>query len=105
MTENELSKIVVDFAFQIHTSLGPGLLESVYQKVMAYELRRRGLQVEEEVALPVIWGDVKMEVGFRLDLLANHKLIIELKSVERVAPVHTKLSSPICVWRTADLAC
>lgn len=90
MTENGLSRIVVDVAFQIHTSLGPGLLESVYQKVMAYELRKRGLQVEAEVPLPVIWDDVRMEVGFRIDLFVNCKLIIELKSVERVAPVHKK---------------
>jgi len=90
MTENELSKVVVDVAFQIHTSLGPGLLESVYQKVMAYELRKRGLNVEEEVPLPVVWDDVKLEVGFRVDLFVNRKLIIELKSVERVAPVHKK---------------
>ena len=91
MTENEISKIVVDVAFQIHTSLGPGLLESVYQKVMVYELRKRGLQVEEELPLPVVWDDVKLEVGFRVDLLVNQKLVIELKSVERVAPVRKKV--------------
>ena len=90
-TENELSKIVVDVAFQVHTKLGPGLLESVYQKVMAYELRKRGLIVEEEVPLPVIWEEVKMEVGFRIDLMIDRKLIIELKSVEKVAPVHKKI--------------
>ncbi len=90
MTENEFSKIVVDVAFHIHTSLGPGLLESVYQKIMAYELRKRGLDVEEEVPLPVIWDDVKMEVGFRVDLFVNRKLIIKLKSIKPVAPVHKK---------------
>ena len=90
MTENELSTIVVDVAFQIHKELGPGLLESVYQKVMAHELRKRGLTVKEEVPLPVIWDDVKMEIGFRVDLFVNQKLIIELKSAERVAPVHKK---------------
>ena len=91
MTENELSQIVVDIAFQIHTSLGPGLLESVYQKVFAYELRKRGVTVEEEVPLPVIWDEVKMDVGFRLDLFVERKLIIELKSVEKVSPVHKKV--------------
>jgi len=91
MTENEISKIVVDVAFQIHTSLGPGLLESVYQKVMAYELRKHDLQIEEEVPLPVVWDDVKLEVGFRVDILVNQKLVVELKSVERVAPVHKKV--------------
>ena len=91
MTENEISKVVVDVAFQIHTSLGPGLLESVYQKVMVHELRKRGLDVAEEVPLPVVWDDVKLEVGFRVDILVNQKLVIELKSIERVAPVYKKV--------------
>jgi len=91
VTENEISKVVVDVAFQIHTSLGPGLLESVYQKVMVHELRKRGLDVAEEVPLPVVWDDVKLEVGFRVDILVNQKLVIELKSIERVAPVHKKV--------------
>ena len=91
MTENEISRVVVDVAFQIHTSLGPGLLESVYQKVMVHELRKRGLEVAEEVPLPVVWDDVKLEVGFRVDIIVNQKLVIELKSVERVAPVHKKV--------------
>ncbi len=90
MTENAIAKIVVDVAFHIHSELGPGLLESVYQKVMAHELRKRGLQVEEEVSLPVIWDDVKMEVGFRIDLFVNRSLIVELKSIEKVAAVHKK---------------
>lgn len=91
MNENELSKIVVDVAFYMHKTLGPGLLESVYQKVMAHELRKRGLQIEEEVPLPVIWEDTKLEVGFRIDLFVNRKLVVELKSVERIAPVHKKI--------------
>jgi len=91
MTENELSQIVVDVAFKIHTALGPGLLESVYQKVFAYELRKHGVTVEEEVPLPVIWDEVKMDVGFRLDLFVERKLIIELKSVEKVSPAHKKV--------------
>ena len=91
MNENELSKIVVDVAFHLHKKLGPGLLESVYQKVMAHELRKRGLQIEEEVPLPVIWEDTKLEVGFRIDLFVNRKLVVELKSVERLAPVHKKI--------------
>ncbi|SMP74734.1 GxxExxY protein [Neorhodopirellula lusitana] len=90
MTENELATIAVDVGFKIHQKLGPGLLESVYQKVMAHELRKRGLIVEEEVPVPVIWDDTKMEVGFRIDLYVNRLLVIELKSVERVAPVHKK---------------
>lgn len=91
MTENELAKIVVDVAYQIHTKLGPGLLESVYQKVMLYELHKRGLHVQEEVPRPVIWDDVQLEVGFRIDLFVERKLIVELKSVEKVAPVHKKI--------------
>lgn len=90
MTENELAKIVVEVAFQIHTKLGPGLLESVYQKIMLYELRKRGLNVEEEVPFPVIWDDTKMDVGFRADLFVENKLVVELKSIEKVAPVHKK---------------
>ena len=91
MTENELAKIVVDVAYQIHTRLGPGLLESVYQAVMLYELRRRGLHVEDEVPLPVVWDDVNLEVGFRVDLFVERKLVIELKSIEKLAPVHKKV--------------
>jgi len=91
MTENELANIVVDVAFQIHKKLGPGLLESVYQKVMAYELRKRGLHVEEEVPLPVVWDEMTMEVGFRIDLFVDRKLVVELKSVQKTAPVHKKI--------------
>ncbi len=91
MNENELAKIVVEVAFHVHKQLGPGLLESVYQKVMAYELRKRALHVEEEVPLPVFWEGTKLEVGFRIDLFINRKLIVELKSVEKTAPVHKKV--------------
>ena len=91
MTENEISKICVDVAIHVHQSLGPGLLESVYQKVMAHELRKRGLTIEEEVPVPVVWDETKMEVGFRIDLFLNKKVIIELKSLEHVAPVHKKI--------------
>ena len=91
MTENELAKIVVDVAYQIHTRLGPGLLESVYQAVMLYELSKRGLDVEAEVPLPVIWDDVQLEVGFRVDLFVERKLVVELKSIEKTAPVHKKV--------------
>lgn len=90
MTENELAKIVVDVAFQIHTGLGPGLLESVYQAIMLHELRKRGLFVEDEMPVPVIWEGVNLEVGFRADLIVERKLIVELKSIVQVAPVHKK---------------
>ena len=90
MGENELAKIAVDVAFQIHTRLGPGLLESVYQAIMLYELRKRGLRVEDEVPIPVVWEEVSLDVGFRADLILEEKLVLELKSVEQVAPVHKK---------------
>ncbi len=90
MTENELAAIVVDVAYQIHTRLGPGLLESVYHGIMLHELRKRGLSVEFEKAVPVVWDNIELEVGFRADLIVEHKLILELKSVEQIARVHKK---------------
>lgn len=90
MDENELAAIVVDVAFQIHSRLGPGLLESVYHTIMLHELRKRGLSVEFEKPVPVVWGEVQVEVGFRADLLLENKLIVELKSVEQIARVHKK---------------
>jgi len=90
MTENELSKIIVNTAYQIHYELGPGLLESVYEEIMSYELCEQGLKVERQKEIPVIWNDLKMNVGFRADLIVENKVIIELKSVEAIAPVHPK---------------
>ena len=90
MLENEIAQVVVDVAFQIHKQLGPGLLESVYQAVMTHELRKRGLRVESEVPIPVTWDGIRMEVGFRADLIVEHCVIVELKSVEVVAAVHKK---------------
>ena len=90
MRENEAAKVVVDVAFQIHKRLGPGLLESVYEAVMLHELRKRSVHVENQVPIPVEWDDVKLEVGFRADLIVEHCLIVELKSVEQISPVHKK---------------
>ena len=90
MRENELAKIVVDVAFQIHTRLGPGLLESVYEAVMLHELRKRGLSVECQVPIPVAWDGIQLEIGFRVDLIVERLLVVELKSVEQIAPVHKK---------------
>lgn len=90
MSENELSKIIVNTAFQIHTKLGPGLLESVYEEIMNYELISQGLKVERQKPIPVIWNELKMEIGFRSDLIVESKVIIELKSVETLALVHPK---------------
>ena len=91
MHENEVARIIVDVAFQIHTKLGPGLLESVYEAVMMHELQKRGLHVESQVAVPVQWDGVCLDLGFRLDLLVEHCVIVELKSIEAVAPVHKKV--------------
>lgn len=90
MTENELSKIIVDVAYQIHTELGPGLLESVYEEIFCYELSKIGLQISRQKAIPVFWKEVKMEIGFRTDIIVEDKVVIEIKSVEILAPVHPK---------------
>lgn len=91
MTENELSKVIVNVAFQIHSKIGPGLLESVYEEIMVYEFAKQGLAIERQKAIPVIWNDVKMDTGFRADIIVGNKVIIELKSVESIAPVHSKI--------------
>ena len=90
MTENELSKIIVNTAFKIHQTLGPGLLESVYEEIMYYELTNQGLTVDRQKPIPVYWKGIKMDVGFRADLIVENKVIVELKSVEMIAPVHFK---------------
>lgn len=90
VTENELSKIIVNACFQIHTELGPGLFESVYEECLYYELLQQGLMVERQKELPVIYKGVKMEIGFRADLIVERKVVIEIKSVEGIAPVHQK---------------
>ena len=90
VTENEIAKHIVDAAFRVHTSLGPGLLESVYEAVLAQELTRRGLRAERQQALPVVWESVHLEAGFRVDLMVENKVIVEIKSVEAIAPVHRK---------------
>ncbi len=90
MNENEISKIIVNTCYNIHVILGPGLLESVYEEILYFELIQQGLKVERQKAVPVIWKDLKMELGFRADLIVENKVIIELKSVETIAPVHPK---------------
>lgn len=88
--ENEIASAIVDCCYQIHVKLGPGLLESVYEEVLFFELKSRGLSVERQKALPVIWKDVKMNLGFRTDLIVENQVIIEIKSVEELHPVHPK---------------
>ncbi len=90
MTENEISAIIVNKAYEIHVQLGPGLLESVYEEILCYELKKEGLFVERQKAIPIIWEDLKMNIGFRADLIVEEKVIVEIKSVETIAPVHKK---------------
>jgi GxxExxY protein len=90
MTENEIAKVIVDCAYKVHTTLGPGLLESVYESVLAFELDKHSLKVERQKPVPVVYENIRLEEGFRADLLVSDKVIVELKSVEEVAPVHKK---------------
>jgi len=90
MTENELAKIVVDFCLKIHKTLGPGLLESVYEEALIYELKKLGIPVERQAEIPVMYENIKMDIGFRADVIVENKLIIELKSIESIQPVHKK---------------
>lgn len=88
MTENELSKIAVDCMFKIHKNLGPGLLESVYEECLFYELSKTGLPVERQKPLPLIYETIKMEIGYRVDLMIENKLVIEVKAVEALNDIH-----------------
>ena len=101
MTENELATIIVDAAFRIHNSLGPGLLENVYQAALSYELKKRGLSVALERGIPAIYEDVNLDVGFRADIIVNNKVIIEIKSFEALSPVHSKIL--LTYLRLADM--
>jgi iron complex transport system substrate-binding protein len=87
---NDISGQIVDAAIHIHMKLGPGLLESVYTRLLAYELEKRGLMAEREVPVPVVYDDIRFEEGFRADLIVEKSVIVELKSVETLAPVHSK---------------
>ncbi|MCP4029862.1 MAG: GxxExxY protein [Herbaspirillum sp.] len=88
MNENEISYKCIGAAIDIHKSIGPGLLESAYENALAYDLKELGFNVKQQVAMPFIYKEVRQEVGYRLDLLINNKVIIEVKAVETVAPVH-----------------
>lgn len=101
MTHNDISRIIIDTAMQIHRQLGPGLLESVYAVILAHELRKKGLKVEREVPIPVQWDNITMEVGFRADLIVEDLVLVELKSVEEVSKVVKKVL--LTYIRLADL--
>lgn len=88
MTENEISYKIIGVAIDLHKNLGAGLLESAYEAAFSYELRSVGLEIKQQLPMPFIYKNVKQDVGYRIDLLVNNKVIIELKSVETLAPVH-----------------
>jgi GxxExxY protein len=86
--ENELSKAILDAAFKVHTALGPGLLESAYEACLAYELRNEGLTVLTQVPLPLIYKEVRLDAGYRLDLLVEDMVVVEIKAVDALAAIH-----------------
>jgi GxxExxY protein len=90
MTENQIGKVVVDAAVSVHRELGPGLLESVYETVLAHELGERGLRVDRQVPVPIEYHGIRFDEGFRADLMVEGKVILELKSVETVSKAHKK---------------
>ena len=90
MTENQIAKLIVNECFNIHTNLGPGLYESVYEEILAHQLAKQGVQITRQRGIPLKWEGVDLELGFRADLIIEDKVIIEIKSVERIAPVHYK---------------
>ena len=90
MNENELSRIIVNSCFKIHNEIGAGLFESVYEEILCFELDKNGLLFERQKEVPVIYENVKMDIGFRADIIVENKVILEIKSVETLAPVHYK---------------
>jgi GxxExxY protein len=90
MTENDITGNVIDCCMKIHKALGPGLLESVYEEVLTHELKKRGHLCERQVGIPVYYDELKMDLGFRADIIVDDRVIVELKSVESVLPVHKK---------------
>ena len=87
--ENEISYKIRGILFNVYNKLGPGLFESVYEEIIAFELKKNGIQFQRQKSLPVIWEQVKLDHGFRADLIIENKVIVELKSVEKLAPIHT----------------
>lgn len=89
MTENEISSRRIGASIEVHKQLGPGLLESTYEICLGHELKLMGLEVKQQVPLPVIYKDVKLNAGYRIDMIVENKVIIEIKSVDALAPIHT----------------
>lgn len=88
MTENEISKIVFDAALKVHQTLGPGLLESAYKECLYYELKKTGLKIDKQKALPLVYEDIKLDIGYRIDIIIENKFIVEVKAVEALNDVH-----------------
>ena len=88
MTENEIAKVVLDCAFKVHKTLGPGLLENAYEECLCYELKKNNIKFEKQKSLPVIYDDIELECGYRLDIMVEEKVIIELKTVDNIADIH-----------------
>ena len=88
MTENELSRIIFNCALKVHQALGPGLLESAYEECLFYELKKTGLGIQKQKPLPLIYEEVKLDIGYRIDIMVENKLIIEIKSVEALNDIH-----------------
>jgi len=89
MNENEIGDIVLGGAIKVHSALGPGLLESAYEICLAHEITKQGLSIKQQVLLPVQYNGLKLDAGYRLDLLVHNKVIVELKAVEKLLPIHT----------------
>ena len=88
MTENQISKIIIGCAIEVHKQLGPGLLESAYQECLFFELKQAGMKVRKEVPMPIVYKEVKLDHGYRMDLLVEEKVVIEIKTVETFTDVH-----------------
>ncbi|MDP2237911.1 MAG: GxxExxY protein [Bacteroidales bacterium] len=89
MSENELSKLIIGCAIEVHKQLGPGLLESAYQECLYYEIKQAGLKVQKEKPMPIVYKEVKLDHGYRIDLLVEEKVVVEIKTVEAFSDVHT----------------
>lgn len=90
MTENDIAKLVVDICFKIHKKYGPGLFESVYEEIFCYEWAKNGISFTKQQAIPLVHEEIKMDAGFRADVIIDNKVVLELKSVELLVPVHYK---------------
>ena len=101
MTENDISYKIIGAAIEIHKTIGPGLLESAYENALAYDLREMGFDVVQQKAMPFIYKEVRQDVGYRIDLMINNKVIIEVKSIENIAPVH--FAQTLTYLRLSDL--